>query len=109
MDEPVTNFSEPLDVGATASSSKDRSGGSVRFVDALQNARNRTEKEPAPPVELHLSAAARKYAQKRSGKRDGEPKRGNKSRQHGYPPRTPENGESPQPNATDPDGRIGDD
>jgi hypothetical protein len=104
MDDPVTNTNEPLDIEPAASSSRDRSDGSYRFIDALQTARRQIERDPGPPVELHLSQRAQEYARQLDG--DGSP-REKKRREHRhdqYPPRAHGPHEPQTPGTTDRDG-----
>lgn len=103
MDESVSSFSEPLDIEASASTARDRSDGAYRFIDAMQAARRLGERDPGPPVELHLSAAAREYAERldREGRQDQEQRR--KPRGPAYPPRPRSHGELPDSASADVD------
>ncbi|MDX9981102.1 MAG: hypothetical protein RBU25_13835 [Lentisphaeria bacterium] len=100
MDETISSLHDSLAVGASAQTAKDRSDGSYRFVDAMQAARRQAQRDPGPPVELHLSESAMEYARRCA--RAGEPETERKQKRLAYPPRprgTSEAPDTPVPDA----------
>jgi glycine cleavage system protein P-like pyridoxal-binding family len=87
MDDTLTSTSDPLDVEPTASSSKDRSDGSYRFIEALHAARRQVERDPGPPVELHLSQRAKDYVEHLDGDESQRENHRRKKRHDEYPTR----------------------
>lgn len=95
MDETISSLSDSLAVEASAQTAKDRSDGSYRFVDAMQAARRQTQRDPGPPVELHLSESAREYARRCAQAGEPEAEQERKKKRLAYPPRPRGTSESP--------------